>query len=134
MARSRVSNFCLIFMFLNLMIFDYNQHIYVIISGFVKKDSLVWLILYIRLVTFTILEKLFKFKPFRHMECTNTTYILICIFALILNIVIQYIATCKIFIVFYSFNMNFEIFTIKLSIWVFIPQLANSLKIFSYLL
>lgn len=62
-------------MLLKLIIFNFNYFIYIIITGFIIIDNLVWLILYTKLTTFAILEKNFKYKFFKYIKYTNNIYI-----------------------------------------------------------
>ncbi len=75
---------------------DFNQPMYVMASGLVKRDNLVRLILYTRLATFATLKGLPRSKLLGRIECTSTPYILICTLALAPNTVTQSVAACRI--------------------------------------
>ncbi len=75
---------------------DFNQPIYVMASGLVKRDNLVRLILYTRLATFATLEGLPRSKLFGRIEYTSTPNVLIFTLALAPNTVTQSVAACRI--------------------------------------
>ncbi len=75
---------------------DFNQPMYMMASGLVKRNNLDWLILYTRLATFANLEGLARSKLFGRVECTSTPYVQICTLALALNTVTQSVAACRV--------------------------------------
>ena len=87
---------------------DFNQPIYVMASGLVKRNNLVWLILYTRLATFATLEGLPRSKLFGRIECTSIPYVLICSLAVAPNTVTQSVAACRI-----STYSTFSVRTLK---------------------
>ena len=75
---------------------DFNQPMYVMTSGLVKRDNLVRLILYTRLATFAPLKELSRSKLFGRIEYTSKPYVLICTLALASNTVPQSVTACRI--------------------------------------
>ena len=78
------------------MMSAFNQPIYVMASGLVKRNNLVRLILYTRLATFATLERLPRSKLFGCIKCTSTPYVLICTFVIAPNTITQSVAACRI--------------------------------------
>ena len=66
---------------------DFNQPIYVMAFGLVKRNNLILFILYTRLATFATLEELSRSKLFERIEYTSTPYVLIYTLALAPNTV-----------------------------------------------